>query len=79
MFNFPATPTADISPSPIVRDRLIRLPEVMETIGFRRTHIYEMVKTGQFPAPFKPSGSASRWSENEVLTWVAAFTGQKFH
>lgn len=66
----------DSSPTP-VRDRLLRLSQVMEIVGLRRTRIYALVKLGEFPAPCKPGGSASRWSENAVLAWVANCTAAK--
>lgn len=50
-------------------DRLIRLPEVENIIGLKRTQIYEMVKTGSFPAPVK-IGGASRWSLRAVSAWM---------
>lgn len=55
-------------------DRFLRLSQVMEMVAFGKSHIYAMISSGQFPAPRKPGGSASRWSENEVLAWLASFT-----
>lgn len=66
-----ATPFNAAPPIGIVSDRLLRLSQVMEIVGLRRTRVYEMIKLGVFPAPCKPGGSASRWSENAVLAWVA--------
>ena len=50
-------------------DRLIRLPEVENIVGLKRTQIYEMVKTHSFPAPVK-LGRASRWSLRAVSAWM---------
>lgn len=65
--------TADgaIPPVLFTRDRLLRLADVMEIVALGRTQIYEMIKRGAFPAPYKPTETASRWSENEVQAWVA--------
>lgn len=59
------------APVAVVRDRLLRLSQVLEIIGLGKTRVYEMIKVGEFPAPCKPGGTASRWSENAVLAWVA--------
>jgi prophage regulatory protein len=33
--------------------------------------IYELIKAERFPAPYKISPCAARWSENEVVAWIA--------
>lgn len=50
-------------------DRLLRLAQVMEMVGLGKTMIYRMIRAGDFPAPHKPGGYASRWSEAEVRAW----------
>lgn len=70
---------SNLASPPFPRDRLLRLSQVMDTIGLGRTRIYEMIKAGEFPAPCKPGGSASRWSENEVLAWLAECVSQRVH
>ncbi len=74
-----AAPLNIAPPIGIVSDRLLRLSQVMEIVGLRRTRIYEMIKLGMFPAPCKPGGSASRWSENAVLAWVAECVAPTIH
>lgn len=61
----------------ITRDRLLRLSQVMDLVAFGKTHIYAMAAAGTFPAPIRLGGKASRWSENEVLAWIATFTSGK--
>lgn len=51
-------------------DRLIMLEVVESIVGLKRTRIYKMIRESDFPAPYKPGGSGSRWSEAEVLAWV---------
>jgi prophage regulatory protein len=62
-------------------DRLIRLDEVKRRAGLGKTMIYALIKDGRFPAPYKISPFASRWSEQELLTWIAdvkdGFEGKK--
>lgn len=60
-------------------DRLIRLCEVRNTVGLGKTRIYELIKAGSFPAPCKPGGSASRWSEREVSAWVSECVLERVH
>lgn len=50
-------------------DRLIRLPEVIELVGLKRTAIYKMIKAGQFPKQVR-LGVASLWAESEVSEWI---------
>ena len=50
-------------------DRFIRLAEVENLIGLKRSQIYEMVKAGSFPAPIR-IGGASRWSLRLVAAWM---------
>ena len=52
-----------------MNDRLLRIDQVKEISGIGKTMIYRLVREGRFPKPFKPGGSASRWSETEVLAW----------
>ena len=51
-------------------DRLIKLPEVMRRVGIGKTMIYRRIKEGTFPAPYKLSPFAARWSEQEIATWI---------
>ncbi|MES3083464.1 AlpA family phage regulatory protein [Sphingomonas faeni] len=57
----------------------MRLIEVKATVGLGKTRIYELIKEGNFPAPCKPGGSASRWSENEINAWVSECVSERVH
>ena len=54
-----------------IRDRLLRLDQVKEIVGLGKTLIYRLIGSGDFPVPYKPGGSATRWSENEIHDWLA--------
>lgn len=56
-------------------DRLIRLSEVTEIVGYCKAMIYRKIRQGTFPAPYKPGGASSRWSLREVTEWVAEVKG----
>lgn len=32
--------------------------------------VYQMIREGRFPAPYKLSAFASRWSERELVNWI---------
>ena len=50
--------------------RFLRLPEVIQISGYRRTTIYEMIKAGNFPAPVHLGPRAVAWLESEVEAWM---------
>jgi len=50
--------------------RFLRLPEVIQISGYRRTTIYEMIKAGNFPAPVHLGPRAVAWVESEVEAWM---------
>lgn len=51
-------------------DRLIRIDEVKHRVGLGKSMIYSLIKQGVFPAPYKLSPFASRWSEHEIIGWI---------
>lgn len=51
-------------------ERLLKLPEVCRRVGLGKTMVYEMIRDGRFPPPYKISPFASRWSEREVVAWI---------
>lgn len=61
--NIAEASTADV-------DRLLRMPQVLDRVGLKKTVIYERIKAGTFPKPIK-LGSASAWLENEIESWIA--------
>lgn len=50
--------------------RLLRLSEVMHRTGLRRSTLYALVASGEFPKPIKLAERASAWVETEVETWI---------
>ena len=51
--------------------RLLRLPQVMEMTGLRKTKIYELHAEGAFPQRVKITGHSVGWIEAEVQAWLA--------
>jgi prophage regulatory protein len=54
---------------------ILRLPSVKARIGLSKTQIYELVKRGEFPPPFKLSVRASGWDASAVDKWIAEKIG----
>jgi prophage regulatory protein len=54
--------------------RILKLADVAQKIGQRKTWIYDMVQAGRFPAPIKLAGSerAGGWVESEIDEYIAA-------
>ena len=50
--------------------RFLRLPEVIQISGYRRTSIYELIKAGKFPAPVHLGPRAVAWLDSEVEVWM---------
>jgi prophage regulatory protein len=70
-----------IEPGPVRPERLIKLAEVSRRVGLGKTMIYGLIREGRFPAPYKISDYASRWSEQEISAWISdvkdGFEGKK--
>ena len=58
-------------------ERFIQLKEVCRLVGVGKSMVYRMIQEGRFPAPYKPSPGAARWSEGEVLAWIESIKGGK--
>ena len=52
-------------------ERLLRLPEVMERVGLRRTAIYQRMREGRFPQSRSLGSRCTVWVESEVNDWIA--------
>lgn len=51
-------------------DRLLKIDEVIERVGYCKAMIYRLIQKDKFPAPYKAFSSSSRWSEREVKAWI---------
>jgi prophage regulatory protein len=50
--------------------RIIRLPQVQDLVGLRRSTIYNRIQNGEFPRPIK-LGRTSGWVQAEIETWLS--------
>ena len=55
-------------------DRLLRLPEVMQRVGLKRTAIYDRMKAGSFPKSRKLGPRYTVWIESEIDAWIKEVT-----
>lgn len=52
-------------------DRLLRLREVEEAVGLKKTQIYARIAEGRFPPPIKLRGTrTSRWPTSSIAAWI---------
>ncbi|ATI81438.1 helix-turn-helix transcriptional regulator [Sphingobium yanoikuyae] len=51
-------------------ERLLKIDEVMRRTSLSRTHLYALIKRGDFPAQRKMGYKCSRWVESEIDAWV---------
>lgn len=57
---------AGVPPPP----RLLRLPEVIERVGLRRSAIYQRMSEGRFPKCRSLGAKCSVWLESEINEWI---------
>ncbi|CAI1749243.1 MULTISPECIES: helix-turn-helix transcriptional regulator [Serratia] len=60
--------------TPIISDSdLIKIQEVEQSVGHKKSYIYDRIKKGEFPAPKKLGSKSSRWVRGEVEAWKKQF------
>ena len=50
--------------------RLLRVAEVMDRCGFKRTTLHRLVKRDDFPKPVMLTNRAVAWLESDVEEWI---------
>jgi|SRR5208282_236641 len=63
-----SSPPANTCSAPI---HILRLAQVIERTGLKKTTIYELQSEGQFPMRVKITAHAVGWTEHEVQAWLA--------
>lgn len=51
--------------------RILRLDEVEAKSGFKRAHIYSLMKKGEFPQALRLGVRAVGWDSTEVDLWIS--------
>lgn len=62
----PAEPSVETPAQP----RILRRAEVEARTGFKRAHIYSLIKEGRFPKPVPLGVRAVGWISTEVDQWI---------
>jgi prophage regulatory protein len=65
-----ARAAATIEPASASPPRLLRLPEVMDRVGLRRSAIYQRMSEGRFPKCRTLGTKCSVWVEAEINEWI---------
>jgi prophage regulatory protein len=55
--------------------RLHRLPDVCALTGLRKSSIYAMMRTGEFPSPVHIGRRAVAWRQSDLDAWIATRRG----
>ncbi|MDA8740769.1 AlpA family transcriptional regulator [Rhodobacteraceae bacterium] len=50
--------------------RLLRLRDVISTVGMKRSWILQKVNEGKFPKPIKLGDRANAWRESDIIEWI---------
>ena len=59
---------------PAPAESLLRLPEVENVVGIKKSKIYSLLQEGQFPAPVRLGPRSVRWKASAVSAWIANLT-----
>lgn len=57
-------------------EKILRIREVEQVSGLKKTTIYQGVKQGTFPAPVRLSVRAVGWHAAAIFEWVATRTAK---
>ena len=58
-------------PLPAVEHRILRRDEVEAKTGFKRAHLYTLMRAGKFPKAIRLGIRAVGWDSLEVEQWIA--------
>ena len=64
------------TPPSELTERLIRLPEVMDRVGMKRSAIYQRMREGRFPSSRSLGSRCAVWIESEIEDWIANVEAQ---
>lgn len=74
-----AAAAATIEPASAHPPRLLRLPEVMDRVGLRRSAIYQRMSEGRFPKCRTLGAKCSVWVEAEINAWIDSIVCSSNH
>ena len=59
-------------------DRMLRIAEVEQIVGFSKSVIYKRIKDGSFPKGLQISTRAVAWRQSDIEGWIAALEPANF-
>ncbi|PMY33071.1 MULTISPECIES: AlpA family transcriptional regulator [Pseudomonas] len=65
------------TPQPQVGRHIMRRDEVERKTGFKRAHIYNLMKEGRFPQAKRIGLRAVGWDSLEIEQWIVERLGQQ--
>ena len=74
-----AAAAATIEPASVPPPRLLRLPEVIDRVGLRRSAIYQRMSEGRFPKCHSLGPKCSVWVEAEINAWIDSVVCSSSH
>lgn len=51
--------------------KILRLPRVIDRVGYSRSAIYAFVSKGGFPPPVKIGARAVGWLDSDIDAWIS--------
>ncbi|WVD62842.1 AlpA family transcriptional regulator [Orbus mooreae] len=49
---------------------ILRLPEVIRRTGFKRSHVYQLIREGKFPQSMRIGVRSVGWDSYDVQQWI---------
>ena len=56
-------------------EKILRLPEVLSTVGLSRSSLYALIAKGDFPRQIRLSPRTSGWRLSDVEDWIKRKAG----
>lgn len=51
-------------------ERLLRLRDVCDRVGLRRSALYKRIRAGEFPAPVRLGSRSVAWKLSDIARWI---------
>ena len=55
----------------LIRERIIRKPELLAMVGLSDPTIWRMERNGKFPKRIRLGGNSCGWVASEIFGWIA--------
>jgi len=63
----------------MTESKLVRIRDLQTLVGMKKSSIYKLMKSGEFPRPVKISERCVAWKVDDLNDWIASLpTGGSF-